>query len=139
MYHPVTGTRQVFIRSSILDLRLLYKYWLILRAFTYRKNVGRPDEMYTSSSTDQLDLSWSIPLSIDTDEDQYLRHSTVQENKPEEEFFPREVIAEAVGSSRLQAELGRPILIDTWKGLPAVLLRPHFSFQCLSSSSLCRI
>jgi hypothetical protein len=89
--------------------------------------------------TEEPNLSWSIPLTIDTEQDYYLNRNPVQENNSREEFFPREVIAEAIGSSRLQAELGRPILIGTFNKLPAFLLRMSFSFQHFSSSWFCRI
>jgi hypothetical protein len=89
--------------------------------------------------TDQSNLSWSIPVTIDWDQDRYLHHSKDQDNRPEEELIPRQLIAEAVGSSRLQAELGRPILVGLLHTLPAFLLRTRFTFQRLSTSMLYRI
>jgi len=91
----------------------------------------------TSDTIANTTLAWSIPLEISTDEATYLDKSQV--NSPEELSIPREVISEVVGSSRLVAELERPIKIGTFNELPAFLLRTRFAFQRASSNWLYRI
>jgi hypothetical protein len=98
----------------------------------------------TSEQTSELSsqpaptLPVNIPLSIDTDATSYLS-TTPQTNTPEEEFYPRSVIASAIGSTNLQAELLRPIKLGTFNSLPAFLLRTKFSFQRATTSAFYRI
>lgn len=81
----------------------------------------------------ERDATFTIPLVIDDDQDSYLSSRKAARAAADEEPFPREVIAAAVGSTNLQAELGRPLLVGTYQGLPAYLLRTKFSFQRLGS------
>lgn len=95
----------------------------------------------TSTDTTTHDLSWSIPFDIDSSADastdSFLSSRTT--NTAEEESIPREIIAEQVRSTRLQAELERPIRIGTFNGQLAFLLCFKFSFQRLSHGFLKRI
>ena len=93
-----------------------------------------------SQAKDQAAPIWpfTIPLSVDEGEDAYLSTS-VQTNTAEEELFPREVIASAVGSTNLQVELKRPIRVGTFNDLPACLLCVHLSFQKVGTGSFHRI
>ncbi|KAF2105078.1 hypothetical protein NA57DRAFT_51857 [Rhizodiscina lignyota] len=83
-------------------------------------------------------FSWSAPIEIDTKAEQFLS-SRPETNSEQEELLPREIIAEAAGCAHFQAELGRPLLIGDFKGLPAYLLRTRFLFQLFTTSWLSRV
>lgn len=51
----------------------------------------------------------------------------------QEKVIPREIIATAIGTTNLQAELGRPVLVGHYNDVPAFLLRTKFSFQRVGS------
>ena len=97
-----------------------------------------PEDPEHGKPQEALKTSLAISLAIDDDEDTYLS-SPPQTNTAEEELLPREVIASAVGSTNLQAELERPVKLGTFNALPAYLLRTRLTFQRTSTDSLYRI
>lgn len=96
--------------------------------------------MATSDETasDYPELSCTITFDIDTSAESLLK-STPIKNTAEEESIPREIIAEEVRSTRVQAELLRPVYIGTFNHLPAFLLCFHFAFQRHSDGWFTRI
>ena len=84
------------------------------------------------------DLTRSITFNIDSSSDALLS-SPPTKNTEEELSIPREIIAEAVSSTRLQAELERPIRVGTYNNYPAWLLCFRFSFQRTSDRWLTRV
>lgn len=82
-------------------------------------------------------FAWSVPLQIDDETDQFLNRPQI--NTAQEEQIPREVVSEALGSARFQAELSRPLLIGSYRGLQAYLLKTRFSFQRVTTNWLSRI
>lgn len=91
-------------------------------------------------TTSPQDLTRAISLSINDSADALL--STPRTINTEEELsIPREVIADAVHSTRFYAELQRPIRIGSYgiKNQPAWLLCFHYAFQRLSDGWLTRV
>lgn len=93
-----------------------------------------------SSATDPQDFTRAIPLSIDDSADALLSTPRII-NTEQELSIPREVIADAVHSTRFYAELERPIRVGSYglKDQRAWLLCFHFSFQRLSDGWLTRV
>lgn len=85
------------------------------------------------------DLTRTISFSLDTTSAVPSLGPSRTPNTQEELSIPRETIADVIGSSRLHAELVRPIRLGTYNKQPAVLLCFHFSFQRLSESWFTRV
>lgn len=96
--------------------------------------------MATSGETadDYPELSSIITFDIDTSAESLLK-STPITNTAEEESVPREIIAEEIRSTCMQAELLRPIYIGTCYGQNAYFLCFNFSFQRHSDGWFTRI
>ncbi len=96
--------------------------------------------MATSGETadDYPELSSIITFDIDTSAESLLK-STPITNTAEEESVPREIIAEEIRSTCVQAELLRPIYIGTCYGQNAYFLCFNFSFQRHSDGWFTRI
>ena len=83
-------------------------------------------------------FSTSIALELDEVIDPVLSSPT-RNDEAEELSIPRERIAQAVRSTRLIADLERPIRIGTFNNQTAYLLTFHFSFQRLQEDNFKRI
>ena len=90
------------------------------------------------AATEYPQLSCTFYLDINTSAESLLK-STPITNTPEEEHIPREIIAEEIRSTRVQAELLRPVHIGTFNKLPAYFLCFNFSFQRHSDDWFTRI
>ena len=84
------------------------------------------------------ELSCNIAFDVDTSAESLLESNPIR-NTAEEESIPRDIIAEEVRSTRLQAELLRPVYIGTFNKQPAYLLCFRFAFQRHSDGWLTRI
>lgn len=90
------------------------------------------------AANDYPELSCTITFDIDTAAESLL-NSTPVPSTVEEESIPREIIAEEIRSTRVQAELLRPIHLGTINQQPALLLCFRFGFQRHSDGWFTRI
>lgn len=87
---------------------------------------------------DYPELSCAITFELDSSAESLLSHTPIK-NTTEEESIPRDIIAEEIRSTRVQAELLRPIYIGTFNQQPAYLLCFRFAFQRHSDGWFTRI
>ncbi len=92
----------------------------------------------SEAANDYPELSCTIGFDIDISAEAFLK-STPITNTADEESIPREIIAEEIRSTRVQAELFRPIHIGTFNLQPAYLLCFRFAFQRHSDGWFTRI